>query len=133
MVSSTVAIVLGVYFGAVNVLAIIVYGFDKGVASLQRSDVQRVPEKVLHFIKLIGGSLGAWVAQKAFNHKLRKRSFMIKFLLIVVLQIISLALICIAFAVTRGLDTLAWILFVVAWTILLIIGLDIIRLMKSAH
>eukprot|EP01084_Bolivina_argentea_P302043 521280_1 len=133
MVSSTEAIVLGVYFGAVNVFAIIIYGYDKGVAWSERSGVQRVPEKVLHSIELIGGSLGAWIAQKAFNHKLRKRSFMSQFLVICILQLISLVLICVCFALTKGLDTLEWFLFVAAWVILFIIGIDTIRLRQNAH
>ncbi len=133
MVSSTEAIVLGVYFGAVNVFAIIIYGYDKGVAWSERSGVQRVPEKVLHSIELIGGSLGAWITQKAFNHKLRKRSFMSQFLVICILQLISLVLICLCFALTKGLDTLEWFLFVAAWVILFIIGIDTIRLRQNAH
>ncbi len=133
MVSSTKAIVLGVYLGAINLLAIIIYGYDKGVAWSERSGVQRVPEKVLHSIELIGGSFGAWIAQKAFNHKLRKRSFMSQFLIIVIFQLISLVLICVCFALTKGLDILEWILFNVAWVILLIIGVDTIRLRQNAY
>ncbi len=115
-------------------LAILVYGYDKCVAVSERNgSISRVPEKVLHSIELVGGSLGAWVAQKAFNHKIRKRSFMGQFFVIVLLQLICLALICVCIALTKGLDHVGWILFVVAWIVLLIIGVDTIRLWRNSH
>ncbi len=80
MISSTGAIVLGVCVGAINVVAMMAYGYDKWVAQSERSRIKRVPETLLHFIELVGGSLGAWIAQRAFNHKLRKRRFLVLFL-----------------------------------------------------
>ncbi len=95
MISSTGAIVLGVCVGAINVVAMMAYGYDKWVAQSERSRIKRVPETLLHFIELVGGSLGAWIAQRAFNHKLRKRRFLVLFLRIVTLQLFLITVLAI--------------------------------------
>ena len=55
-----------------NLLSVIVYGWDKWVA--QRG-ARRVPEKYLHLLALLGGWPGAWLAQRCFRHKTVKPAF----------------------------------------------------------
>jgi len=69
------AIVLGLYVGA-SFAAIAVYARDKLAAQNNR---WRTPEAYLLTLGLIGGWPGAWVAQRLFRHKSRKKSFQIAF------------------------------------------------------
>jgi len=48
----------------------------------------RISEKNLLAICGFGGSFGAWLAMKNFNHKTNKKSFKIPFYIIVVIQAI---------------------------------------------
>ncbi len=66
-----------------NIVTFCLYGLDKYYA---RHDIWRVPEAVLLFLALIGGSPAAYIAQKFFRHKIHKFSFRIKFWLIVIVQ-----------------------------------------------
>jgi uncharacterized membrane protein YsdA (DUF1294 family) len=74
------------YLGAINLVTLGFYGWDKWRAIKQKS---RTPEWCLHLLALLGGSPGAWVAQQFFRHKTIKRSFRIVFWTIVALQIIT--------------------------------------------
>lgn len=68
---------------AVNVVAFVIYGWDKLTVNLV---VSRVPEKTLYLLALVGGSVGALVAQHVFRHKISKTSFQLRFGGIVVVQ-----------------------------------------------
>jgi len=54
-----------------NALAFVAYGFDKHQA---RVDRDRIPERVLLGLALIGG-LGSYAACELFRHKTRKQPF----------------------------------------------------------
>lgn len=54
------------YLAIINVIAIVVYGWDKLCAIQHR---WRVPEKTLLAIAVVGGSLGALFAMSLFHHK----------------------------------------------------------------
>jgi uncharacterized membrane protein YsdA (DUF1294 family) len=69
---------------AVNLIALLTYGYDKAVAGGART---RVPEAVLLGLALIGGSPGAFVGMLLFRHKTGKPAFLIPFGLIVALQV----------------------------------------------
>ena len=84
-----------VAFGAVaivilfNALAYQLFLFDK------RQAVEggwRVPERILLLSALLGGSIGAKIAQRRFRHKTRKQPFRLYLDLIVVLHICAAAL-----------------------------------------
>lgn len=62
---------LAVLILAGNALASVVYGLDKHQA---RVDGDRIPERVLLGLALIGG-LGAYAACELFRHKTRKQPF----------------------------------------------------------
>lgn len=72
-------IILGIYAVA-SVVAFVAYGLDKLLAVQSGRQNARRPfrlaEQTLHFIELMGGWPGAYVAQRAFKHKWRKREYM---------------------------------------------------------
>ena len=78
--------VLYAYLIGVNVVTLLLYGYDKRQAIVGGG---RVPEAVLHIAALIGGSGGALLAQMLFRHKTRKLKFKLVFVGIVVLQLLS--------------------------------------------
>lgn len=72
-----------VYLFAINLLALVTWGVDKGLAQLVRvtggrrdqggrSAVRRIPEKWLLALAGLGGCWGGWAGVVLFRHKLRK-------------------------------------------------------------
>ena len=76
-----------VYLLVVNISAIAVYGWDKLSA---KQGWQRVPEKILLLLALLGGSIGAMAAMTFFRHKTRHLKFIYGVPMIFVLQIAAL-------------------------------------------
>ena len=68
------------YFGA-SALCFALYGFDKQAAIQGR---ERIAESTLLSVGFIGGWPGAIVAQEVFRHKTSKRSFRVRFWLLVI-------------------------------------------------
>lgn len=64
---------LAIYYYAVGVLTFLIYGLDKFLAL---KDKQRVSEKNLNILALLGGWPGAYFGQKLFKHKVSKPSFL---------------------------------------------------------
>jgi uncharacterized membrane protein YsdA (DUF1294 family) len=73
------------YFLAVNFVVGSLYFWDKIIAG--RGKFTRVPELVLHSLALLGGSPIALVSQKLFRHKISKKSFVVIYWLIVLVQV----------------------------------------------
>lgn len=67
-----------------SLISFTAYGFDKQWA---KSGQQRVPERLLHLLAVLGGWPGAWLGQRVFRHKTQKRSFRLVFWLMIVLHI----------------------------------------------
>ena len=63
-----------------NAFTFLLYGADKAAA---RRGGRRVSEKLLHLCALMGGWLGALLAQRLFHHKTGKRRFQFVFLITV--------------------------------------------------
>lgn len=72
------------YLLAINVLALLVYGFDKLCAKRGR---WRVPEKTLLWFAAIGGSVGAWLGMQLFRHKTQHAKFRYGVPFILLLQV----------------------------------------------
>jgi len=72
----TFLIAVGVVAALASLLSFVLYGFDKRRARL---DGQRVPEKRLHALALLGGWPGAMLGQRFFRHKTVKTRFRIIF------------------------------------------------------
>jgi Predicted membrane protein len=68
----------------VNLITFLVFAWDKRRAE---RDKRRIPERQLHTLTLIGGSLGAWLAIFRLRHKNRKFSFLIITILISVIHL----------------------------------------------
>ncbi|WP_433814489.1 DUF1294 domain-containing protein [Flavobacterium johnsoniae] len=71
------------YFLVVNIFVFILAGYDKNLA---RKYKRRIPENTLFFLQLIGGTPGLLTAMFLFRHKTRKTSFIVKFILILLVQ-----------------------------------------------
>lgn len=76
--------VLLLYFLFINILVFIFAGYDKSQA---RKNNRRVPEKTLFLMALTGGSPGLLTAMLLFRHKTSKTSFIVKFVVILIIQV----------------------------------------------
>lgn len=76
------------YLG-VSILCVIVYAVDKSAAVAGR---RRISENTLLGLGLVGGWPGAILAQQFLRHKLRKRPFMVSFVVTVIVNVSVLAL-----------------------------------------
>jgi len=74
-----------IYFIFINIVAFSIYGIDKYLAL---KDKRRVSEYSLLLLSFVGGSIGAFVSMILFRHKIKKVSFMIKYIVIVIFQCI---------------------------------------------
>ena len=74
----------------INIIVFILAGYDKYQA---RKNKQRVPENTLFFFEAIGGTIGLLTAMLIFRHKTSKMSFIIKFSIIFILQVLLIYLI----------------------------------------
>lgn len=63
-----------IYLALVNLLAFCLYGLDKGKA---KKDKRRIPEATLLLTAVLGGSIGAFLAMRAFRHKTKHKKFTI--------------------------------------------------------
>lgn len=83
-VYKTFLLFLVFHFAAINFVTVLAYGFDKHAAIKGN---WRVPEIQLHTLELLGGWPGAFIAQKLFHHKTKKKSFKVMFWLMLFFQI----------------------------------------------
>lgn len=73
------------HFLLINAVTLMAYGADKRAAIRK---TWRVPENQLHLLEFLGGSPGAFLAQKIFHHKTKKTSFRIFFFFVLAIQIV---------------------------------------------
>ncbi|MDG1286129.1 MAG: DUF1294 domain-containing protein [Rickettsiales bacterium] len=73
----------------ITLITFAAYGWDKRQA--QRGG-WRVPEKTLHALTFIGGTLGALAGSKFFRHKTIKGAFKQMFVAVVIMQVIAVGL-----------------------------------------
>lgn len=78
--SQNAIIICSSWFALISLVTFGVYGFDKRRA---KQEGQRISEKALHILSLIGGWPGAIAGQKLFRHKTVKTRFRIIFWLTV--------------------------------------------------
>ncbi|MCW2261736.1 MULTISPECIES: DUF1294 domain-containing protein [Sphingobacterium] len=72
------------YLVFVNLLTFLLFYLDKRKAV---NKVDRISEKTLLSFCAIGGSLGGFLGMQLFRHKTKKRSFLLPFFIIVILQV----------------------------------------------
>jgi uncharacterized membrane protein YsdA (DUF1294 family) len=73
---------------AINLIAFMVYAYDKTIAKTQ---LTRVPESVLLLLAFVGGTIGALAAMQLLRHKTAKAGFRLKFWLVVLVQIVVIS------------------------------------------
>lgn len=74
-----------VFFISINIAAFLLCAFDKSAALSERL---RVPEKVLLFSALIGGSAGVLIGMALLHHKTSKWSFQFFLGLVLLVQVV---------------------------------------------
>ena len=79
---------LQAYFILANLLSFLLYGYDKLKSLKSGKNIRRVSENKLLLSTFAGGDIGSIIAMLIFRHKIKKPSFLIKFFLIIVVQII---------------------------------------------
>jgi len=82
-----------IYLLIINLFTFGLYLYDKINAIINKKTIQRVSEKQLLLFALLGGSIAALFSMILFRHKIKKISFLIKFFIVVVVDIFILYLI----------------------------------------
>ena len=77
------------YLIAINIVTLIVYGIDKVKAMKGK---WRISEATLLLLAIIGGSVGAWLGMKTWQHKTMHKKFKYGLPLILLAQIALIAL-----------------------------------------
>ena len=70
------------YFVLINIAAFILFTFDK---FRSRVNARRVSERNLHTISMYGGFIGATLSMIIFRHKVKKFSFLLQHIFIIIL------------------------------------------------
>ena len=76
-------------FLALNLIAFVLIGYDKNLA---KNNKRRISEKTLLSFVFIGGTIGSGLGMLAFKHKTVKKSYLLKFWLIVFIQLLLIYL-----------------------------------------
>ncbi len=76
------------YLIATNFIAFLLYGYDKLLSIKSGKFISRVSEKTLLLSTFIGGSIGSLIAMFIFRHKIKKASFILKFSIVVIIQML---------------------------------------------
>lgn len=86
-----------IIYGVMSLLTFIAYALDKSAA---QSGQWRTRESTLHYLAILGGWPGAYLAQKYLRHKSKKKSFLTIFWVTVVVN-------CVLALLYLNMDTLA--------------------------
>ncbi|WP_228548255.1 DUF1294 domain-containing protein [Sporosarcina obsidiansis] len=78
------------YMAVMSIWAFGAMGFDKKQAQKKK---QRIPERNLWLLALLGGGVGAYFGMQVFRHKTRKTTFRIGFLLLAMVDILIVLLV----------------------------------------
>jgi len=63
---------LGAYLGIVNIISGIFFAYDKNTAKNNR---QRIPERTLHLLEILGGAFANLLLMYTLRHKNKKFSY----------------------------------------------------------
>ncbi|MEA3553999.1 MAG: DUF1294 domain-containing protein [Campylobacterota bacterium] len=81
-----------IYLIFVNITTFILFTYDKVQAISANKNVLRVPEINLLLMSMLGGTIGAIVSMLLFRHKIKKLSFIVKLLVVIIIQTASIYL-----------------------------------------
>ncbi len=76
------------YLLFINLFTFIIYGIDKFKSIKNDKSIMRISELTLFIVTFIGGTVGAVLSMILFRHKIKKLSFIVKFIIIVIFQIV---------------------------------------------
>jgi uncharacterized membrane protein YsdA (DUF1294 family) len=65
---------IAIWILTVSLLAFFLFGMDKRFAKEKK---QRIPEKILFLVSLLGGSVGSLLGMQIFRHKTKHLSFLL--------------------------------------------------------
>jgi len=82
-----------IYLLIINLFTFGLYLYDKINAIINKKTITRVSEKHLLLFALLGGAIAALLSMILFRHKIKKISFLIKFFIVVIVDIFILYLI----------------------------------------
>ncbi|MBE7531458.1 MAG: DUF1294 domain-containing protein [Chloroflexi bacterium] len=74
---------------SITIVTFFTYGYDKLIAGSARL---RVPENTLLALAFVGGTVGALAGMALFHHKTSKRSFQLKLVIVLLVQVTLLVL-----------------------------------------
>jgi uncharacterized membrane protein YsdA (DUF1294 family) len=77
--------ILFYYFLILNVIAFMLTAYDKHLAKVQK---QRISERTLLSFVFLGGTVGSGLTMLIFRHKTAKKSYLLKFWAIVIVQVL---------------------------------------------
>lgn len=80
-------LIIAGYFTVLSLLALIMMKVDKTQA--QRHG-QRIPEKNLWSVAILGGGIGAYIGMMVFRHKTKHTNFRVGFLMLAVIDAAAL-------------------------------------------
>lgn len=80
--------ILIIYLLLINICAFLLFGRDKKIA---KNHQWRTSEINLLLVAFLGGSVGSFLGMLVFRHKISKITFIIKFGIVVLLQIALIA------------------------------------------
>ncbi len=67
-----------------NAVTFAAFGLDKWRA--RRRSVRRIRERTLLWFAFLGGMVGAWCGVSVFRHKTRKREFLVRLVLVTIVN-----------------------------------------------
>lgn len=77
-------LVISAFLAILSIMALTMMKIDKRQAQKRG---QRIPEKNLWLVALVGGGIGAYIGMMAFRHKTKHTNFRIGFLMLAILQV----------------------------------------------
>lgn len=83
---------IALYFIGINIFSFTLYSFDKLQAIRGGKNISRVSELRLLLSTFVGGTIGSILAMLFFRHKIKKFSFVWKFIIVIILQIVLIAI-----------------------------------------
>ena len=89
------------YLILISTVSFILYSYDKLQSLKNSKNITRVSENKLLISSLIGGTVGSLLSMFIFRHKIKKPSFIIKFSIVVIIQVIA-----IYFYINQGINIL---------------------------
>jgi len=78
-----------IYIFFINLITFIIYSIDKFRAIIKASH-NRISENTLLLLALFGGIIGAIISMIFFRHKIKKLSFILKFIIVFIIQCLIL-------------------------------------------